>query len=1251
MTSRRDGFFTRLFQSLIEYRLVVVLLFGLAIVAGMIVSPFDERLGSLPKDSIAVDAIPDLGDNQQIVFTRWPGRSPRDVEDQVTYPLTTSLLGIAKVKSVRSQSMFGFSSIYVIFEEDAGFYWSRSRLLEKLSSLPRSLLPEGVEPTLGPDATALGQVYWYTLEGRDPSGKAVGGWSLDELRSVQDWTIRYALQAVSGVSEVASVGGHVKEYQVDVNPESLRAHDVTIEQVAAAVRHSNHEVGARTLEINRAEYVVRSRGFVGSIEDIESSVVTVRGHVPIRVTDVARVSVGPSERRGALDDSGAEAVGGVVVARFGANPLSVVESVKQRIAEIEAGLPSKVLEDGTTSRVTIVPFYDRSGLIHETLGTLSTALWQQILITILVVLVMLRHLRGAALISMTLPLAVFLAFLAMKIVGVEANIMSLAGIAIAIGTMVDMGIVLVESIVRRLQEAEPSEWPASVAARAAAEVAPAVLTSAATTIVSFLPIFAMTSAEGKLFRPLAYTKSFALVGAALLAVLLIPTIAPGLLRRFGSKQPLHGSWERLRRSVLRPRNHYDYVVLAVLGGLILFALVQVILPLGLSPIAWLWIGLAVFTLAGGLPRFLAPHLPSRWRSVPGFVEISVACIGVGLLLAADWRPLGEGSNLPSQAVFVALTLAVVLGSFTAFRRSYKKILRWFLGHKALFAILPLSIVIVGFVAWRGATSATSWIPGMSESSGIGKSLHETFPGIQSEFMPSFDEGSFLFMPTTTPHASVGQAIEQLRQMDAAIATIPEVTQAVGKLGRAETALDPAPVSMFETVINYQNEWGVDESGKRVRQWRDHIKTPDDIWNEVIAVTGMPGVTSAPKLMPIETRLLMLQTGMRAPVGLKIYGDDLKSIEDAGRLIEPILRRIEGVDEKTVSMDQVVGKPYIEIELDRHAIARFGLTINAVQRTLQLAVGGVALTRTVEGRERYPVRVRYMREERDSIEALKRVFVAAPGGEQIPLSQLAKIEYSRGPQSIKSEDAFKVAYLLFATDGTSAVEVVERAEAALQQALAAGELVLPDGVSHWAFAGAYENQLHSEARFKVLLPLAAVLVLLLLYLQFRRLSTVIIIGSSVLTAVAGGLVLLWLFGKPWFLDVELFDVNLRALLHIAPQHMSSAVWVGIIALIGIATDDGVVMGLYLKQRFEDNSRSSIQEIQEQVIAAGCQRIRACLMTTATTLLALLPVLTSTGRGADIMVPMAIPIVGGMIFSLISLFVVPVAYCWVEEWRVS
>lgn len=1165
----------RLLGFFVDNGVVVTLLTMLLVGAGLYTAPFAVDLG-IARDPVPVDAIPDVGENQQVVFTEWPGRSPRDVEDQVTYPLTTALLGIPGVRTVRSTSMLGFCTIYVIFEDDVEFYWSRSRVLEKLASLPAGMLPDDASPTLGPDATALGQVFWYTLEGQGSDGEVVGGWDLHELRSIQDWTVRYALASVPGVSEVASVGGHVREYQIDVDPDALRAHGVTLAQVARAVRGSNLDAGARTLEVNNVEYLVRGLGFLEDTSEIEETVVITRDGAPLRVRDVAHVGLGPAQRRGALDDAGAEAVGGVVVVRFGENPLEVIERVKAKLAELAPGLPRRVLEDGTEAQVKVVPFYDRTTLIHETLDTLSTALWQQILVTILVVLVMLGRLRASALVSLVLPLGVLGAFVAMKVTGVDANIMALAGIAIAIGTMVDMGIVLVDNISQRLDEAPEGEERRVTVRRAAAEVAPAIFTSVATTVVSFLPVFGLTASEGKLFSPLAWTKTFAMLAAVLIAALVLPLIARLILRR-RSKAP--------------------------------------------DPV---------------------------WGKV--LVVVRWALAGVVLaLLAHDWLPLGPENGFLPSLVFVAALVGAVLGLFSLFAHFYPMLLRTFLANKAAFLVVPFMLTLAGFTAWAGFDSVFGWLPsGVRTSAPVSRIAH-AFPGFGREYMPPFDEGSFLYMPSTMPHASIGASLDAMHRMDAAIAQIPEVDRVVGKLGRAESALDPAPVSMYETVISYVPEYGVDDAGERVRNWRPHIQNPNDIWEEIVAVAQAPGLTSAPVLQPISTRIVMLQSGMRAPMGLKVRGPDLETLEAFGRELEILLREVPGIRSETVFAERLVGKPYLEIDFDREAIARHGLSIADVQRVVSVGLGGQVLTRTVEGRERYPVRVRFAREERDSVEALAALPVSTSAGITVPLSQLAEFRYRRGPQSIRSEDTFLTSFVLFDREqGQAEVDVVEQAQRLLASKIDSGELLVPAGVS-FRFAGSYENQVRSEERLLLLLPVAFLLVLLILQLQFRSLVTTFIIYSGVAVAVGGGFLLLWAYGRPGFLDVSLLGMNMQDLFQVGPINMSVAVWIGFVALLGIATDDGVVMATYLRQSFEDDPPETVEAIRERTLQAGLRRVRPCLMTTATTLLALLPVITSQGRGADVMMPMALPALGGMTVALVTLFVVPVLYSLHHELR--
>ena len=1198
----------KLTSFLLARRFIVWVLLLLLLGWGWHVAPFDGgmwRWGNLERDPVPVDAIPNIGENQQIVFTEWMGRSPQDVEDQVTYPLTVSLLGLPGVRTIRSYSYFGFSTVYVIFEDDVEFYWSRSRLLEKLSSLPRGTLPVDANPTLGPDATALGQVYWYTLEGRDADGNPTGGWDLHELRSAQDWVVRYALMATPGIAEVASCGGYLREYQIDVNPDAMHAHRVTLQQVYQAVRNSNREVGAKVVELNRAEYFMRGLGWVEKLEDLEQAVIRSVDGVAVRITDVAHVTLGPAQRRGALDKGGAEAVGGVAVVQHGANPLQALQALKAKIEQISPGLPRKTLANGVESQLAIVPFYDRSGLIQETLGTLEKAISEEVLVTIMVVLLLLMRWRAALLVSATLPIVVLLCLICMKLAGVDANIVALSGIAIAIGTIVDVAIVLTENIQQRLdRQAEkknhlkPADGDVAPALinrteavrQAVAEVGPALVTAILTTVLGFLPVFSMTGAEGKLFQPLAWTKTFALIGAALVAILVLPTLAVSLLRP--RRRPPAGSWWQRMASP------------ATMVNLFLFAV-------------------------------------------------------VGWYLASHWQPLGV-ERQASNFTFVIVLVGGLLLAFRLFELAYPFILRWCLRNKALFLVLPTIIVLLGAASWMGWSTVFNWIPRSLNAVGLpGDSLQQSntwqkaeaaFPGLGREFMPPLDEGSFLYMPTTAPHASIGEAMDVLRKLDMAILTVPEVKTAVGKIGRADSALDPAPVSMIETIIEIKPEYHTDEDGKLHRNWRDHIHSMNDVWDEILAVTRLPGVTSAPWLQPIGARLVMLQTGMRAPMGVKVLGPDLQTIEQVALQVEEYLKQIPSVNPATVFADRVIGKPYLEFDIDRKAAARHGVSVAAVLDVLETALGGKTMTFTVEGRERYPVRVRYPRERRNDLEQMQKVLVPLPSGAQIPLNQLATLRYTQGPQAIKTEDTFPVAYVIFDRNpGHAEVDVVEDCQAFLDQQMENG-WQLPAGVSY-RFAGSYEHQLRASRTLAIVLPLALALILVVLYLQFRAITTTLMVFSGVFVAWAGGFLLLWLYAQPGFLDFSVGDTAMRDLFQIGPRNLSVAVWVGFLALFGIATDDGVLIGTYIRQNLKERQPRKKDDVRAAVLEAGRRRCRPCLMTTATTLLALLPVLSSTGRGADVMVPMALPSFGGMVIAIITMFVVPVLSCAVEERRLK
>jgi Cu(I)/Ag(I) efflux system membrane protein CusA/SilA len=735
----------RLMRFCLENKLVVSLFTMAVIFAGVLVAPFDWKVGEIQRYPLAVDAIPDIGENQQIVFTEWMGRSPQDVEDQIGYPLTVQLLGIPGVKTIRSYSMFGFSSIYIIFKEDVEFYWSRTRVLEKLNSLPAGTLPTSVQPTLGPDATALGQIYWYTLEGLDPDDNPIGGWDQEELRTIQDWYVRYWLLSADGVAEVASIGGFVREYQVDVDPDAMRAYGVSVDQVYAAVRGANIDVGAKSIEVNRTEYFIRGIGFIKKIEDIENSVIKVNADdVPVLVKHVANVALGPATRRGALDKGGASVAGGVVVARYGDNPLQVIANVKAKIAETQDALPAKAVIDHhkiteaelktfagvhgfeayadgglnreqwldylrktprtdwpewlTLSRVSVVPFYDRTGLIYETLGTLNKAIGQEILITIIVVLIMVMHLRSGLVISSMLPLAVLLTFIAMKIFKVQANIVALSGIVIAIGTIVDMGIVICENILKHLEQADPSESKLEVVHRASSEVGSAVLTAVLTTVVSFLPVFTMIGAEGKLFKPLAFTKTFALIASVLIALTVLPAVAHTL---FCGKMK-NRKWINILNGMLVLGGIYLAVEYTVAGGILLSLI--------------------------GIYRFGEPHMPKKMIAWTPRIAIYVAIVAVGILLTRDWEPLGPEKGILRNMAFVVLLVGGLLGFFKVFQHFYEPLLKWCLRHKALFLTLPLTLLIIGMTSWLGFNVTFGWLPEFIRKSPPARKMARTFPG-------------------------------------------------------------------------------------------------------------------------------------------------------------------------------------------------------------------------------------------------------------------------------------------------------------------------------------------------------------------------------------------------------------------------------------------------------------------------------------------------------------------------------------------
>lgn len=1179
----------KIIRYFLDNRIITILLLLAVIVWGLSTSPFNWKASVLPRNPVSVDAIPDIGDNQQIVATEWMGRSPKDIQEQITYPLTTSLLGIPGVKTIRSTSMFGMSFIYIIFNEDIEFYWSRSRILEKLNSLAPETLPEGVQPALGPDATSLGQIFWYTLEGRNPeTGKPSGGWNPEELRTIQDYYVRYSLNSAEGVSEVSSIGGFVKEYQVEIKPDALRAYNVTIMDVMEAVKKSNIDIGAETIEINLVEYLVRGLGYIKNVSDIEESVVTIRNGVPVKIKDVAFVNTGPAPRRGGLDKEGIEAVGGVVVARYGSNPLHVIDNVKDKIKELETGLPQKTLADGTVSKVTVVPFYDRSGLIHETIGTLETDLKHEILISIIVIIIIIINLRASFIISSLLPISVLATFIIMRLMNIDANIVALSGIAIAVGVMVDIGVVFVENAIQHMDKPENKGVKSGKAFvdiiyKAVSEVSTPTIVAMLTTIISFIPVFFLEAQEGKLFKPLAYTKTITLISALVVGITVLPTLI-----------------------------YYFFSI--------------------------------------RIYRF--KKIKSNFYSK--YITAGVAILAAVLFLASEWLPAGPKAGFIVNFLIVAISISLILGFFYLLISRYEKILRWCLANRLKFLMLPLFTLVAGVTIWLG----------------FGK-----------EFMPSLNEGSFLLMPTSMPHTGVEQNLKYIENLDRRIKHIPEIEMTVGKWGRVNSALDPAPAQMFENVINYRSEYILDDDGQKLRfkvnrkgefllkdgsvynpeagfrlipkdsliinrsgnyfrQWRPEIKSADDIWQEIVNVSHLPGLTSAPKLQPIEARLVMLSTGMRAPMGVKVYGPDLVSIEKAGKQIEEALKTVPSVLPSTVFYDRAVGAPYIEIKLNRQNLARYGIMISDIQEIISTAIGGMPLTTTVEGRERFSVRLRYPRELRQNSDEIEKILISTMDGGQIPLSEVAEIEYSKGAQMIQSENTFLLGYVIFDKVADKAeVDVVEDAQEVLSEKIKTGQLVLPQGVTY-TFAGNYEHQQRAANRLLILIPVCLILILVILYFQFKSVTASVIHFSGVFVAFAGGFILLWLYGQPWFLNFSIGEIDFRNMFQIHQVNLSIAVWVGFIALFGISTSDGVLMGSFIHDTFLERNPKTKEEITEAVVFAGLRRVRPAAMTTAVTLIALLPILTSTGRGSDIMIPMAIPTFGGMLIQSMTIFVVPV-----------
>jgi Cu(I)/Ag(I) efflux system membrane protein CusA/SilA len=996
-----------------------------------------------------IDAIPDLSDNQVIVFTDWPGRSPQEVEDQITYPLTVSLQGLPGVRVVRSSSAFGFSMINVIFEDSVDLYFARSRVLERLNLLTKAL-PSGVVPTLGPDATGVGHVFWYTVEGQ--------GQSLRELRAIQDWYVRYQLNSVPGVAEVASVGGMVRQYQVDVDPNRLRAFKIPISAVVDAVMRSNRNVGGNVVEGSGTWSVIRGLGLIESAKDLEQVVIGADNGVPIFVRQVADVKVGDAFRTAALVKGDTEAVGGVVVARYGVSTVEVIDRVKEKIAALQAGLPPGV---------RIVPFYDRSALIQRAVATLKRSLIEEAAVVTLVNILFLLHLRSVLIVTIPIPLAVLIAFLFMRYLGITSNIMSLAGIAIAIGVLVDAAIVVTENAFRFIEKrgVDPRDRRAVAATvlDATRLVGRPIFFSMAIIVLAFIPVFALTGQEGKLFHPLAFTKTFAMAGATILSVTLVPVLCTLLI-----------------------------------GG----------------------------------------------------------------------RVRGEQRN-PIMRPLVWI---------------YRPLLDWALGHRVLTLGAAL-LVLAGALA--------------------------LVPRIGREFMPPLNEGDLMFMPITDPAISLPQAIEITRKQNAAIQSVPEVAAVVAKISRADTSTDPAPINMTEAVVNLKPE----------NQWRRGM-TREGIIAELDAAATMPGVSNI-WTQPIINRINMLTTGIRSEVGVKIFGDSLGALEERARAVAEVLRKIRGAAD--VYPEQVTGAPYLDIRVDRDAAARYGITVGAIQDVIETAIGETNLTLTIEGRQRFPVRVRYAAEYRASPEALASVLVTGAGGAQVPLGQVAQFRQVSGPAMIVSENGLLVVTVLLNVRGRDVGSFVDQARKVVAETVR-----LPKG-SYIEWTGQYENEVRAHQRLKIVVPVVLLVIFLLLYMTYGSLEDAAQVLLAVPFGLAGGIYLLYALG----------------------YNFSVAVWVGFIALFGTAVQTAVVMVIYLdeavaRKREELGGALTRSALLDAVKEGALLRLRPKVMTVSTVVASLLPIMWSHSTGAEVMKPLATPVLGGMVSSLaLVLIVTPVIFYWLRE----
>ncbi len=989
-----------------------------------------------------LDAIPDLSDVQVIVFTDYPGQAPQVVEDQVTYPLTTAMLAVPYAKVVRGYSFFGISFVYIIFEDGTDLYWARSRVLEALNYVS-GRLPANVTPSLGPDATGVGWVFEYILESDNHD--------LSQLRSLQDWFLRYELTSVPGVAEVASIGGFVKQYQVIVDPNKLLAYGIPIQKVKRAIQRSNNDVGGRLVEMGETEFMVRGLGYIKSLEDLYNIPLgTDKRGTPILLRNVATVQVGPELRRGILDHNGTgEAVGGIVVMRFGENALDVINRVKTRLKEIQSGLPEGV-------KIKIV--YDRSSLILRAIETLKRTLLEEGGIVAVVCLLFLFHLRSAFVGVLTLPLALLVSFIIMESQGINANIMSLGGIAIAIGAMVDASIVMIENAHKHLEHSDGTKPHWEIIREAAVEVGPSIFFSLLIIAISFLPVFALQAQEGRMFRPLAYTKTYAMLGSAVLAVTVVPVLMGFFIR--GKILPEH-------------KNPINRVLI--------------------------WI--------------------------------------------------------------------------------YKPVIWAVLRMKPLVVLLAIAAVAASYIPWQR---------------------------IGTEFMPPLNEGDLLYMPTTLPGISITKARELLQQTDRIIASFPEVQDVAGKVGRAESATDPAPLTMIETTITLKPQ----------EQWRKGM-TMEKLVNELDKAIQFPGLTNA-WTMPIKTRIDMLSTGIKTPVGIKIMGENLQTLSDLGEQVEAALRNIPGT--ASVYSERVTGGNFLDFEIKRSEAARYGLTVADVQDVIASAIGGMNVTQTVEGLARYPVNLRYGSELRDSPEKLRRILVPTPSGAQVPITQLADIRITKGAPSIKSENARKTAWVYIDIANTDIGSYVKRAQQAVRD-----KVSLPPGYS-LVWSGQYEYMIRAQQRLMIVVPVTLLVIFVLLYLNFGNIAEALIVMLSVPFSLTGGL---------WLMDYLGYN-------------MSVAVGVGFIALAGVAAETGVVMLIYLdisyrKYRALFGDRFDRKKLNEAIIDGAVMRVRPKMMTVASTIAGLLPIMWSTGTGSDSMKRIATPMIGGMVSAtLLTLVVLPAIY---------